>query len=240
MSKLRDELWRIRMVFYRGAFHRLVYPQRTQREIVHAFHRLYYDSYIVGETWQQTFWLGSRALKCPLDLWVYQEIIHEQRPDVIIETGTAEGGSALFLASVCELLGGGRVITIDIHEPTKSRPEHPRITYVIGSSIDPAVVSTVEASIDADAKVMVILDSDHSKDHVVAELHAYSRLVTSGSYLVVEDTNLNGHPVEVDFGPGPMEAVEEFLASNHDFTVDTSCEKFYLTMNPKGYLRRTR
>ena len=85
---------------------------------------------------------------------------------------------------------------------------------------------------------MVILDSDHGKDHVLNELRTYSPFVTKGSYLIVEDTNINGHPVLHDFGPGPMEAVEDFLKENQNFTVDKSKEKFYLTFNPKGYLRK--
>lgn len=85
---------------------------------------------------------------------------------------------------------------------------------------------------------MVILDSDHSKVHVLNELRIYSKLVTKGNYLIVEDTCINGHPVCQGFGPGPMEAVEEFLKENQDFVVDRTREKFYLTFNPKGGLRR--
>jgi len=85
---------------------------------------------------------------------------------------------------------------------------------------------------------MVILDSDHSKGHVLSELKIYSKFVTKGSYIIVEDTNINNHPVFPDFGPGPMEAVEEFLKENKDFSVDRSREKFYLTFNPKGFLQK--
>jgi cephalosporin hydroxylase len=86
--------------------------------------------------------------------------------------------------------------------------------------------------------VLVLLDSDHAKDHVLREIGVYGTLVTPGSYLVVEDTNVNGHPVEPEFGPGPMEAVEEFLRERRDFVVDETREKFYLTFNPRGYLRK--
>src|SRR5215472_11498401 len=115
------------------------------------FHRSYYDSYI----WQDTRWLGVPAYKCPFDLWVYQEILTEQRPDVIVETGTADGGSALFLASVCDLLGCGRVVTIDLEGR---------------SSVDPEVLREARRGIGRRDRVMVILDSDHSRDHVLAEL----------------------------------------------------------------------
>lgn len=169
-------------------------------------------------------------------MWVYQEIIFEQRPDVIVETGTAFGGSALFLACMCDLVGNGKVITIDI-EHKDDRPQHNRIRYVRASSTDEEVVGQVERATNG-GKAMVILDSDHSKDHVLEELHSYSQLVHKGGYIVVEDTNVNGHPVRPRFGPGPMEAVEEFLAANKDFVVDENKEKFYMTFNPRGFLKR--
>ena len=87
-------------------------------------------------------------------------------------------------------------------------------------------------------KVLVILDSDHSKAHVLKELQLYSKLVSKGSFLIVEDTNINGNPVYVEHGAGPMEAVQEFMKGNHDFKIDKSCEKYYLTFNPSGYLKR--
>ncbi len=86
--------------------------------------------------------------------------------------------------------------------------------------------------------MLVILDSDHSKRHVLDELRTYSQFVGEGSYIIVEDTNVNGHPVLPEFGPGPMEAIQDFLKENKDFAVDGSKEKFYMTFNPKGYLRR--
>jgi cephalosporin hydroxylase len=86
--------------------------------------------------------------------------------------------------------------------------------------------------------VMVILDADHSRDHVLSELRVFAPLVTSGSYLIVEDTNINGHPVFEEFGPGPYEAVEEFFLENDDFEVDESCHLYYVTQNPRGYLKR--
>jgi cephalosporin hydroxylase len=181
--------------------------------------------------------LGIPAQKCPLDLWVYQEIIFEVRPDCIIECGTFAGGSALFLASVCDAVKRGTIITIDV-EARESRPKHKRIKYLLGSSTSTEIVDKVSTSIKNRDSVMVILDSDHSKDHVLNELRIYSKFVTGGSYLIVEDTNINGHPVSPEFGPGPMEAVREFLSENKDFVLDRSRAKFYMSFNPDGWLRR--
>lgn len=101
------------------------------RRVTDAFHRLYYGLADDGGTWNDTYWMGIPTEKCPLDLWVYQEILHEVRPDVVIETGTRWGGSALFLASMMDLLNRGQVVTIDVNVPG-DRPRHPRISYVLG------------------------------------------------------------------------------------------------------------
>jgi cephalosporin hydroxylase len=208
--------------------------KQSESDIVDEFHKLYYES---QNTWRNTFWLGVPAQKCPLDLWIYQEIIFELKPDLIIECGTYAGGSALFLASVCDLVKKGTIITIDV-EARAGRPKHKRIRYLLGSSTSPEVVDKVRNSVKSRVPVMVILDSDHSKDHVLNELRIYSEFVTRGSYLIVEDTNINGHPVLPDFGPGPMEAAQEFLSENKDFVVDRSRAKFYMSFNPNGWLRR--
>ena len=204
---------------------------------VRAFHELYYNSF--KDTWQKTFWLGVPTLKCPLDLFVFQEIIHENRPDWVIEAGTYKGGSAFYMATLMETLGNGRVITIDITEQP-GLPRHERITYLLGSSTSSEIVEKVKAMIGSKDKVMVVLDSDHSAAHVLNELRLYAPLVTPGQYLVVEDTNVNGHPVVPAFGPGPMEALDTFLAENKGFKIDEAREKFLLTFNPRGYLRKVR
>jgi cephalosporin hydroxylase len=201
---------------------------------VQEFHRLYYDSPV--RTWSNTYWLGTHTQKCPLDLWIYQEILYELRPEAIVETGTASGGSALFLASVCDLLGQGKIISVDIEDA--ERPQHDRVTYLTGSSVAPKIVDRVVEFVGDAAPVLVILDSDHSREHVLEELRAYSPVVTPGSYLIVEDTNVNGHPVLPEHGPGPMEAVDEFLDSAPEFSVDPEREKFFLTFNPRGFLRK--
>jgi cephalosporin hydroxylase len=208
-----------------------------EQEVIRRFHALYYNAAGVGGTWAQTYWMGVPVLKCPLDLWVYQEILREVQPELIIECGTAAGGSALFYAHLCDLIGKGEVVSIDIHGDTR-RPQHPRITYWTGSSTDRSIVDRAWQEARRRSPVLVILDSDHSAEHVLQELRLYSPLVTPGSYLIIEDTNINGHPTFRSHGPGPMEAVQAFLLEDSSFFIDPTREKFYLTFNPCGYLRK--
>ncbi len=208
---------------------------RAAGRIVRRFHRLYYLT--SRRTWRNTFFLGVPVAKCPLDLWVYQEIVSEVRPGLILETGTAHGGSALYLASLCDLVGAGRVVSVDVVE-REGLPEHPRVSYVVGSSIERETFERVKAHVRPGEPVMVVLDSDHTREHVLAELRLYGALVTPGSYLVVEDTNVHGHPVFRSHGPGPAEAVAEYLREDSRFAADEGREKFYMTFNPGGYLKR--
>jgi cephalosporin hydroxylase len=203
---------------------------------VRQFHELYYRRWLGGGDTINCSWFGHETLKCPLDLWIYQELLVRTRPDVVVESGTWHGGSALYFAMILDQLGHGRVITIDL-EPQPDRPEHPRVRYLTGSSTDPDVVALVRESV-GNGRAMVILDSDHRASHVYDELRAYSPLVQPGDYLIVEDTNVNGHPAYPDFGPGPMEAVDRFLAEDDGFAIDARCERFLMTLNPRGYLRR--
>jgi cephalosporin hydroxylase len=221
------------MRLFERVANRVAYERR--RRTIRRFHRLYYES--PWQTWKNTRWLSVNAYKTPLDLWIYQELIVSLRPQLIVETGTASGGSALFLATVCDAVDCGEIVSIDL-ERRAGRPKHDRVTYVIGSSTSPETLDFVAEYAQGKAPVMVILDSDHSREHVLAELRHYSDFVTPGSYLVVEDTNLNGHPVVGDFGPGPMEAVREFLRDRSEFKAEAEQEKFLLSFNPSGYLRR--
>jgi cephalosporin hydroxylase len=230
---LRHEIKTLRGVLYR----RIAVNKADERAVLDEFHKLYFEARAFNMTWRNTFWMGHPILKCPLDLWLYQELIHRIRPAVVVETGTAFGASAHFLATMMDLVGVGRVITVDVEE-RPGRPEHPRVTYLTGSSVAPEMVARVAALVGDAGPVMVVLDSDHARDHVLAELRAYASLVTPGSYLVVEDTNLNGHPVDPAHGPGPMEALEAFLASGAPFAHDAEMDKFLLSFNPRGYLRR--
>jgi cephalosporin hydroxylase len=212
----------------------------SQKQLVAEFQDLLYClTDANGNRSYSITWLGYETYKWPADIWLYQEIASRMKPDVIIETGTYRGGSALFLACICEMIGHGQVLTIDPDiRLAGERPRHPRITYLVGSSLDAEIVSRVEKIVDGQSKVMVILDSVHTRDFVLEELKTYSRLVTSDGILVVEDSHVNGHPTYKDFGPGPWEAIETFLLENSDFYIDRAFERFLVTANPNGFVRR--
>ena len=199
--------------------------------IINEFHKIYYYyNYNSKSTRENTFWLGipCLSLKCPIDLWIYQEIIHEVRPDVIIECGTAWGGTAyFFLASLCDLIGKGKVITIDIEERV-GRPQYNGIIYIQYSSTFKEIVEKVKSTINKNDKVMVILDSDHRKEHVLKKLGIYSKFVTKDSYIIVENSNINQHPVLPKYEPRPMEAIKEFLKENKNLVIDKIKEKIYI------------
>jgi cephalosporin hydroxylase len=211
---------------------------RPDGEIVADFTTLYYQQ---PAYWAGTYWLGVHCVKSPLDLWIYQEIVHETRPELIVETGTWHGGSALYFASLLDLIGNGRVLSIDLEPVRDELPKHPRIAYWGGrSSVDPEVLEDVRREA-RDRTVMVVLDSDHRKEHVLAELAAYAPLVSPGCYLICEDTAINGHPIFAAHGPGPAEALAEWLQRHRDeWEPDPRREKFLMTFNPGGFLRRIR
>ncbi|MDB5334831.1 MAG: Cephalosporin hydroxylase [Planctomycetaceae bacterium] len=205
------------------------------------FHRLYYERGIHANGGRglhaSTYYHGVETHKCPLDLWIFQEILHEVRPALVIELGTYLGGTTLFLAHQLDAFGSGQVVSVDCREFT--RPHHPRIQYLHGETQSPKIQDQVTRLASAAAgPVLVIHDADHHYAECLADLNAFGPLVTPGSYLIVEDTNVNGRPVLVDWGRGPWEAVETFLASNPTFSRDIEREKFLLTYNPGGYLRR--
>ena len=185
--------------------------------------------------------MGRKIVKCPLDVWVVQEIIWETRPELIVETGCFHGGSALYYAHLFDLMNvtRGKVLSIDItYDPTFDYPNHPRVEFLLGaSSVDPAVISHVAKACEG-RRTMVILDSDHACDHVLQELRAYHGFVTDGCYLVVEDSNVNGYPVMPMHGPGPAEAIKAWEPSKHGFVVDKEREKFLMTFHPGGFLRK--
>jgi cephalosporin hydroxylase len=207
------------------------------------------------QTRDKTQWLGVPIQQCPLDLQVYQRILYQTRPDVLVETGTFHGGSAYFFASMFDLIGNGRVVTIDIAS-FPGRPHHPRITYLTGSSESPEIVEQVKELIRPNEKVMVLLDSAHQKDHVMKELELFAPLVTKGDYLLVHDTGgpvrlfpgpesgeavdefFKGGPVRFFPGPEAGEAVDEFLRHNSEFVRDRSCENYGVTLLPGGFLKR--
>jgi cephalosporin hydroxylase len=246
IGRLKAEFRALRYSLY----YRLAFSLKMERDIVDAFHKLYYDAAVKGKTWDAVDWFGARVNKCPFDLWNYQEILYRLKPDLIIETGTYFGGSAYYFATLCDLMGKGRVISIDIEDaettlshdqrrPERVRPAHPRIEYWKGSSTSAAILDRLKTVVAQSPVVFVNLDSDHRKAHVLEELRLYGPLVTPGSYLVVEDTNINGHPVYPEFGPGPWEAVDEFLRGHSEFRVDESINnKHFLSLHPRGYLQK--
>jgi cephalosporin hydroxylase len=202
----------------------------------------YHQFYEQARLWEHSYWFGIPMWKLPFDAMVIQELIYQIRPEYIIETGTGHGGSALFYAGICELLGEGKVITVDIDK--KFEPEHvsqhnwaDRITFLHGSSTNEIIFRDIEYLCKG-KRNLVILDSWHSYDHVCKELELYEELVPVGSYLIVEDTHVSGHPVPWEHGKGPYEAVEWFLSTRDYFEPQYWCEKYIMTFNPKGYLKR--
>lgn len=200
-----------------------------------AYLRWYYDTAV----WKRLSYRGVRTLKNPLDMWNYQELIAEHGIEWVVETGTRHGGSALFFADLLQARrAAGFVISVDVDHDSLQIGEHPRLRLLKGDSAALEVVDAVKALLPADrAPMFVILDSDHRKAHVLRELAAYVPLMQRGDYLVVEDSCVNGHPVRPDFGPGPMEAIEEFLSTHSgELQPDTAREeKFGCTFAPRGY-----
>lgn len=183
-------------------------------------------------------WLGHPIWQNILDLWTIQETVAFVRPSLLIECGTNRGGSSLFFANLFDLMGEGQVVTVDIERLHSL--SHPRITYLIGSSTSPEIVEVVQKKAAAcSGPVMVILDSDHSRDHVRLELECYAPLVTPGSYCLVQDGVIDTLSNCRAWRPGPLPAIEDFLRSTDDFELDVErCERFLITHHPKGWLRR--
>jgi cephalosporin hydroxylase len=213
----------------------------TCQAVVKAFNQIYYGTPGAPQLFNTIAWRGVGIWKCPEDIFIYQEIIHRTRPDVIVEFGISYAASTLFLADMCELNGHGEVIGVDIslHNACKAALDHPRITLIQGNSAAVETAARVKQEVLARGaqRVMVILDSDHVLPHVQAELTLYAPLVTPGCYLIVEDTNIHGHPIAY-YPPGPYEAVEEFLKTHPEFERDAHCERLLVTFNPGGYLLR--
>ncbi len=177
-----------------------------------SYHR---NWYMAGTTWSQSKWMGFPIQQCPFDLQRYQELIHSIQPGAIVQTGVNGGGSLLFFAHMLDAMDkpndDSLVVGIDIVLSEKAKQlRHPRIRLVEGDSKTPETVQRVREIVGDRGPVLVSLASDHRCGHVLAEINAYAPLAAPGGALVVEDTNLNGHPVLPDFGPGPREAVVEW------------------------------
>lgn len=205
------------------------------------YQKWYYNTLV----WQSTTWMGALTYKSPSDMWNYQEILFELKPSLVIEFGSAHGGSALFFASVLRQIGEPfKLLSVDIdhgrlHPAARQDSD---ILFIESSSTVPAVAERIQhLKSEAPGKIFVILDSDHTMDHVLAEMKLLRPLLSTGDYLVVEDSMLNGHPILPAFGPGPYEAVEAYEREfPDDYTHDTEREnKFGWTFAPYGFLVRS-
>jgi cephalosporin hydroxylase len=204
----------------------------------------YLEWYYGTNVWKHLHYRGVRTLKLPLDMWNYQEIIHENELHWILETGTRHGGSALFFGDLLEAgAREGSVVSIDVThdalDPTVTT--HPRIRLLIGDSGGEEMLKQASALIPAQRRggLLLILDSDHTASHVLRELKLWVPWLRAGDYLIVEDTIVNGHPVRPDFGPGPMEAIVEYLGDGAGrLRADSAREsKFGCTFASRGYYK---
>lgn len=205
------------------------------QEVWDAYYTWFYDSNV----WKTTSYRGIRTLKFPPDMWNYQEIIFAHKIDNVIETGTRHGGSALYFADLLSVRNPhGRVYSIDISDEDRILAAHERIHFLLGDSADPVAPQAIANMMgQGRGKVFLILDSDHSCDHVYKELECWVPFLQSGDYLVVEDSCVNGHPVRKDHGPGPYEAVEKFVLKYPDLLKRDLMreQRFGPTASPNGF-----
>lgn len=196
-------------------------------------------------------WMGRPIIQYPQDMVAMQELIWDIKPDLIIETGIAHGGSIIFYASIMELIGKGEVLGIDIDIREHNRAEiekHPmnkRISMIEGSAISEEVIMQVKKYAGGKETVMVCLDSNHTHDHVLEELELYSPFVTVGSYLVAFDTIVEDLPADLytdrpwSVGDNPKTAVHAFLKNNDQFMINSAIDnKILVSVAPEGYLKR--
>ncbi|HEX5368933.1 MAG TPA: CmcI family methyltransferase [Dehalococcoidia bacterium] len=221
----------------RGAAKSLLGSAIVRRPVTNAFHIVSYHS---PDTWQKNTFLGYPILQGPIDLYLYQELIYRLKPAFILQTGIAGGGSLLYFATLLDLIGAPTRavvagIDIDLSDSALTLT-HSRIRMFHGSSTDPEIVSTVREALPPGTG-LVVLDSDHSCAHVRKELSIYSDFVGVGSYLVCEDTNINGHPVNPFWGPGPHEAMRDFLEHDKRFINDEPLWRRNLFTH-HGWMRR--
>lgn len=184
-------------------------------------------------------WMGVTALKNPLDSWMYQQILYEVKPDIVIEIGSNYGGGTLYLAHILDAIGNGKVISIDEDRSTYNAT-HPRIHAITGGSQDKRVIETVR-ELCKKKTVLIIHDGNHQKNAVEQDLLTYSPLVSPESYFIVEDGIIDLFSPNDSIGsnsPGPLCAISAFLQSHKNFSIDTEREHYILTYNPHGFLKR--
>jgi cephalosporin hydroxylase len=207
--------------------------------VLKRFHQIwYYDK----DTWKKNCWLGIVTEQNPMDSWILQEIMFDTKPDYVVECGSLYGGSAALWATIlAQVNPSGRVISIDIEDRMGDARKLPivkeRVDFLIGSSTAPEIVSEVARRVQG-KRVLVILDSLHTKEHVLDELHAYSPMLSVGDYINVQDTNWGGLPLGSGEDSNPHQAVEAFLKGNSSFEIDHSRERLLFTVCPDGYLKR--
>ena len=215
--------------------------RRAEADPAENFHRWYYDNGV----WETVRFLGVPCLKSVMDLWNYQEILFDLKPALVVEFGTRHGGSALYFSMIGQRINPLlRVLTVDIedHLLDPQVPTFPGIEFMKSSSTAPAVAARIaELRRATPGPMFAILDSDHRMPHVLEEMLSLRDVTRPGDYLIVEDGNINGHPVLPGWGPGPLEAVEAYFARfPSDYVSDTERErKFGFTFAPGGFLRRS-
>ncbi len=209
-------------------------PTPIPQEISTAYTEAYWRSL----AWQGTTWLGESAPGAPSDLVIYQEILASVRPDWIIDTFDADGGRSLFWASMCDLLDHGKVLSLGAGAAS-DKPTHERLEYVSGKGIDETTQNQVRELVGDDS-ALVFLGGPSPRQRLVVEFEAFAPLVPVGSYVIVQDTVLNGHPVWPAFGPGPQETIRQIKQRYPEFMSDLEIERSAISFNPAGYLKRVR